>query len=104
MAYIGFLLIMIGLAATGAALDGKGDIVCGVAMTIGGAWMMWLFREEDEDGEEKDDGPDACGGGTVDKPAGESAGGCGADQTCGRGTGDPDADNGVSSRDSYRGR
>ena len=30
MAYIGFLFIMIGLAATGGALDGKGDIVCAV--------------------------------------------------------------------------
>lgn len=76
MAYIGFFLIMAGLAATGAALDGKGDIVCGVAMTIGGAWMMWLFREEDEDGEEKDDSP-VPGGGTVDKPACEGTGGCG---------------------------
>ena len=52
MAYIGFLLIMIGLAATGEAIDGRGDIVCAVAMTVGGAWLMWLNREEDEDSEE----------------------------------------------------
>ena len=52
MAYIGFYLIMIGLAATGEAIDGRGDIVCAVAMTVGGAWLMWLFREE-EDGEEE---------------------------------------------------
>ena len=61
MAYIGFLFVMIGLAATGGALDGKGDIVCAVAMTIEGAWLMRLFREEDEDGEEKD-GRTACEG------------------------------------------
>lgn len=78
MAYIGFFLIMAGLAAAGGALDGKGDIVCAVAMTIEGAWLMWLFREEDEDGEEKEDSH-ASGGGPVDKPAGESAGGTDAE-------------------------
>lgn len=79
MAYIGFLFIMIGLAATGGALDGRGDIVCAVAMTIEGAWLMRLFREEDEDGEEKDGSPAPCGGSPVDKPAGEDAGGTDAE-------------------------
>lgn len=47
MAYIGFFIIMTGLAAMGGALDGKGDMVCAVAMIIEGAWLMWLFREEE---------------------------------------------------------
>ena len=79
MAYIGFLLIMIGLAATGEAIDGRGDIVCAVAMTVGGAWLMWLNREEDEDSEEDNGSVDLNSSSPVDKPAGESGGGCGED-------------------------
>lgn len=75
MAYIGFLLIMLGLAAAGGAID-RGDSLLGAAaLTAAGAWLMWLFREEDEDGEE-DDGLAPGGGPAVDKPAGEGTGGC----------------------------
>lgn len=74
MEYIGFLLIMTGLAAAGGAID-RGDSLLGaVAMTAAGAALMWIFREE-EDGEEEDDGPDPGGGHVVDKPAGEGTGG-----------------------------
>lgn len=76
MAYIGFLLIMAGLAAAGGALDGKGDIVCAVAMTMEGAWLMWLFRETDEDSGENGDGP-VSGGSLVDRPAGGDGEGTG---------------------------
>lgn len=79
MAYIGFLLIMVGLAAVGGAIDGKGDIVCAVAMVIEGAWMMWLFREEDEESEEENGTADLSSSSPVDKPAGESGRGCGED-------------------------
>lgn len=98
MAHIGFLFIMAGLAATGGAIEGKGDMVCAVAMIIEGAWLMWLFREED-DGEKEDDSDAPCGGSSVDKHAGEGTGGFGADTAGGRGAGIPDADNGVSPRD-----
>ena len=48
MAYIGFLLIMVGLAAAGGAID-KGDSLIGaIVMTAAGAALMWLFREGDE--------------------------------------------------------
>ncbi len=69
MAYIGFFLIMAGLAAVGGALDGKGDIVCAVAMTMEGAALMWIFRETDEDSGENGDGP-VSGGSLVDRPTG----------------------------------
>ncbi len=98
MAYIGFLLIMVGLAAAGGAID-RGDSLLGaVVMTAAGAVMMRLYREEDEDGEEEDNGPDPGGGVAVDKPAGEGTGRYGADQACGRRTDDQDADHGVPSR------
>lgn len=75
MEYIGFLLIMTGLAAAGGAID-RGDSLFGaVAMTAAGAALMWFFREEDKDGEEEDDGPDPDGGHVVDKPAGKGTGG-----------------------------
>lgn len=101
MDYIGFVLLMIGLAATGAAIDGRGDIVVAVAMMIGGAWLMWLFREEDEDGEEEDDGAACCGGTAVDKPAGESGGGCATDPQRGGGGDIPDPDDGILPRKHY---
>lgn len=98
MAYIGFLLIMVGLAAAGGAID-RGDSLLGaVVMTAAGAVMMRLYREEDEDGEEEDNGPDPGGGVAVDKPAGEGTGGYGADKACGRRSDDQDVDNGVPSR------
>ena len=104
MANIGFLLTMTGIAAAGGAIDAGTGFVSAMAMLLAGAVLMWFFREEeDKDGEEKDDCPD-FGGGPVDKPACESTGGSGADPACGRRTGDPNADNGVSSREHYRGR
>lgn len=79
MAYIGFLLIMLGLAAAGGAID-KGDGLIGaVAMTAAGAILMWLFREEDEDSEEENGTTDISSSSPVDKPAGEGRGGCGED-------------------------
>lgn len=67
MAYIGFFLIMAGLAAAGGALDGKGDIVCAVAMTTG--------RRMKTVGENSD-GP-VSGGSLVDRPAGGDGEGTG---------------------------
>lgn len=81
MANIGFLLTITGIAAAGGAIDVGTSFVSAMAMTFAGAALMWLFREDDEDGEEKDDSPVPCGGGTVDKPAGEGAGGCGGVKT-----------------------
>lgn len=79
MAYIGFLLIMLGLAAAGGAID-RGDSLLGaVAMTAAGAVFMWIFREEDEDSEEENGAADLSGSNPVDKPAGEGTGGCGED-------------------------
>lgn len=98
MAYIGFLLIMMGLAAAGGAID-RGDSLLGaMAMTAAGAVLMGLFREEDEDGEEEDDGSDPGSGAAVDKPAGEGKRGHGADQARGRRSDDQDVDHGVPSR------
>lgn len=69
MAYIGFLLIMAGLAAAGGAID-RGDSLLGaMAMTAAGAVLMRIFREE-EDGEKKDNDPDPGGDNAVDKPTG----------------------------------
>lgn len=102
MAYIGFLIIMLGLAAAGGAID-RGDSLLGaIAMTAAGAWLMWLFREEDKDSEKEDYGSDHGGGSVVDKPAGEGAGGCREDQTGGGGTGDQDVDHGVLSWNGHR--
>lgn len=78
MAYIGFFLIMAGLAAAGGALDTGTSLATAIAMTVVGAAIMQLFREEDEDGEEKEDSH-ASGGSPVDKPAGESMGGADAE-------------------------
>lgn len=76
MAYIGFLLIMLGLAAAGGAID-KGDSLIGaVALTAAGAIIMWLFREEDEDSVEENGAADLSGSSPVDKPVGEGGGGC----------------------------
>ena len=74
MAYIGFLLIMVGLAAAGGAVDRGDDLHSAVILTVIGAALMWRFREEDEEGEEEDDGPDPGGSHAVDKPAGEGTG------------------------------
>lgn len=52
MAYIGFFLIMAGLAAAGGAIDAGTGFVTAMAMLFAGAELMWLFREEDEDGED----------------------------------------------------
>ncbi len=103
MAYIGFFLIMAGLAAAGSAIDKGGSLAAGVAMTAAGATLMWFFREEGESEDEKEDNSAAsrCGS-HVDKHAGESAGGSGADQTGGGGAGIPDVDDCVSSRDGNR--
>ena len=79
MAYIGFLLIMLGLAAAGGAIDRGDSLIGAMVMTAAGAVLMWLDREEDEDGEEENNGADLSGSGPVDKPAGESGGGYGED-------------------------
>lgn len=79
MAYIGFLLIMLGLAAAGGAIDRGDSLIGAIVMTAAGAVLMWLDREEDEDGEEESNGADLGGSSPVDKPAGESGGGCGED-------------------------
>lgn len=73
MAYIGFYLFMIGLAAAGGALD-RGDSLSGaIVMTAAGAVLMWLFREDIGDEEkEEDGGADSGGGVPVDKLPGES--------------------------------
>lgn len=52
MANIGFLLTMTGIAAAGGAIDAGTGFVTAMAMLFAGAWLMWLFREEDEDGED----------------------------------------------------
>lgn len=105
MAYIGFFIIMAGLAAAGGALDHGTSLATAIAMTAAGAALMWFFREEGESEDEKEDNGAVSRYGThVDKHAGESAGGSGADQACGRGAGIPDADHGVSSRDGHRDR
>lgn len=98
MAYIGFLLIMVGLAAAGGAIDRGDDLLSAVILTVIGAALMWRYREEDKDGEEEDNGPDPGGGAAVDKPAGEGTGGHGKDQARGRRADDQDADHGVPSR------
>lgn len=79
MAYIGFLLIMLGLAAAGGAIDRGDSLIGAVAMTGAGAILMWLFREEDEDSEEENGAADLSGSSPVDKPASEGGGGCGED-------------------------
>lgn len=64
MAYIGFYLIMAGLAAAGAAIDKGVSLATAAAMTAADAALMWLFRDEEEDGgtgKEADD--------PADKPA-----------------------------------
>ena len=79
MAYIGFLLIMLGLAAAGGAIDRGDNLIGAMALTAAGAILMWLFREEDEDSEEENGAADLGGSNPVDKPAGEGGGGCGED-------------------------
>lgn len=82
MAYIGFFLIMAGLAAAGSAIDKGGSLATAVAMTVAGAALIWLFRETDEDDGENGDGP-VSGGSLVDRPAGESTEGSGGEQISG---------------------
>lgn len=62
MAYIGFYLVMAGLAAAGGALDHGTSLATAIAMTAAGAALMWLFRDGEEDGKEE--------GCSVDRPAG----------------------------------
>lgn len=65
MAYIGFYLVMAGLAAAGVAIDKGVSLATSMGMTAAGAALMWLFRDKEEDsgaGKEEDD--------PVDKPAG----------------------------------
>ena len=76
MAYIGFLLIMLGLAAAGGAIDRGDSLIGAMVMTAAGAVMMWLFREEDEDSEKENGDAALSGSSPMDKPAGESGGGC----------------------------
>ncbi len=82
MAYIGFFLIMAGLAAAGAAIDMGTSFAAAISMTAAGAALMWLFGDEEEDGME-DHVPASCDGSTEDRPAGERTEGSGADQTSG---------------------
>lgn len=105
MAYIGFYLSMIGLAAAGGALD-RGDSLSGaIAMTVAGAIMMRLFREGSKDEEkEKDGGADSGGGAPVDKLPGESGRGCTENTKRGGGRGVSDADNSLPSWKRYRDR
>ena len=77
MAYIGFLLIMLGLAAAGGAIDRGDSLIGAMVMTAAGAVLMWLDREEDEESEEENGTADLSSSSPVDKPAGESGGGCG---------------------------
>lgn len=73
MAYIGFYLFMIGLAAAGGALDRGDSLIGAIAMTVAGAILMRLFREGSKDEEkEEDGGADSDGGVPVDKLPGES--------------------------------
>ncbi len=98
MADIGFLLIMTGIAAAGGAID-KGDSLIGaMAMTAAGAVLMWLYREEDGDGEKEDDGAASGGSSPVDKPAGEGTGGCETDPQRGGGRDISGSDNSILSR------
>lgn len=76
MAYIGFYLVMAGLAAAGGALDHGTSLTTAIAMTAAGAVLMWLFRETDEDSGENGDGP-VSGGSLVDGPAGGDGEGTG---------------------------
>lgn len=76
MAYIGFYLFMIGLAAAGGALDRGDSLIGAIAMTAVGAVLMRMYREESKDEESEEDGGAASGGSCpVDKPSGESGGG-----------------------------
>lgn len=76
MAYIGFYLCMIGMAAAGGALDRGDSLIGAIAMTVAGAVLMRLYREESEDEESEEDSSAASGGSChVDKPSGESGGG-----------------------------
>lgn len=80
MAYIGFFLIMAGLAAAGGALDKGVSFATAAAMTAEGAALMWLFREPDEDSGENGDDPVSDGGSPADRPASGSEGRSGADR------------------------
>lgn len=75
MAYIGFYLTMIGLAAAGEALEIGSSLIGAIAMTVGGAALMWLYREEG-DSEGESDSADSGGSCSVDKSSGEGRGGC----------------------------
>ncbi len=77
MAYIGFFLIMAGLAVAGGALDKGVSLATAVAMTAVGAALMWLFREDGDGGDGKEDGSPSCGGSFVDRPAGGDGEGTG---------------------------
>ena len=71
MAYIGFYLTIIGLAAAGGALERGESLIGAIAMTFGGAALMRLCGEEKEN--EDENGSAASGGSSpVDKPSSES--------------------------------
>lgn len=75
MGYIGFYLFMIGLAAAGGAADRGDSLIGAIAMTVVGALLMWLYREEKEgegDSEKEADSADSGGSSPVDKPSGKS--------------------------------
>lgn len=62
--YIGFGIFLVAL---GGVLDGRGDMVSAVAIMVGGAVLMWLFREEDKEGEKENGAADHSGSSLVDK-------------------------------------
>lgn len=96
MAYIGFYFFMIGLAAAGGAVE-RGDSLIGeIAMTVAGAVLMWLYREESRDEKSEEDMGAVSGGSSfVDKPSGGSRGGCGENTKCGGGRDIFDSDNSI---------
>lgn len=105
MAYIGFYLVMAGLAAAGGALDHGTGMATAIAMTAAGAVLMWLFREEDEsEDEEEDNGVVSRGGSHVDKPAGDGKGRHAADSRCGSRQGIYGDDDRILPRDHYSNR
>lgn len=61
MAYIGFFIIMAGLAAAGGALDRGTSLATAIAMTAAGAALMWFFREEGKSEDEEEDNGHASG-------------------------------------------
>lgn len=103
MDHIGFYLFMIGMAAAGGALDRGDSLIGAIVMTAVGVVLMRLYREESEDEESKEDSGAASGGsGSVDKPSGESGGGCVENTKRGGGRDISNADNSILSWDNNR--